>query len=130
MKKTFKDSKYTYEVVLPQMIHNKTKVTSKDILANKSLRDELLEMAWQGKLGRRDEEDFNNNGIFKIVFGDKKDDDPADPNENPDSEDPSENSDPADPNENPDTEQSQKPSEPIKVNDAKVPKSGKDKAPK
>lgn len=73
MKNQFKKDGLTYEVVLGRMSYNRKIVTAQQILSDKELREELLTQAWQGPYGKRDEEDFYKNGIFKIVYEEKSD---------------------------------------------------------
>lgn len=71
MKNTFSHEGFIYEIVLPGLIYKKKTYTCEELLEqeNREALEELVEHAWTGPEGQRDESEFNRNGIFVLVYG-------------------------------------------------------------
>ena len=74
-----------YEAVIPSLRKKGKVVAIEDILENETALNAFMKRAWSG----RDEESFNNNGIFRLVFSMENEDEEALDEEASDGEEPS-----------------------------------------
>jgi hypothetical protein len=57
-----------YSVVLPRLRYGRNIYSADEVAADEKLREELVKLAWKGKDGQRNEEDFEKNGVLRIVY--------------------------------------------------------------
>jgi hypothetical protein len=57
-----------YAVVLPRLRYGRNIYRADEVAADEKLREELVKLAWKGKDGQRNEEDFEKNGVLRIVY--------------------------------------------------------------
>ena len=67
---TFQSGEEHYEMVIPAIIIGKKTFSREEILAeeNTAVRDKLVYHAWTGPDGRREEDEFDENGIFRLIY--------------------------------------------------------------
>lgn len=57
-----------YELLVPRLRLGRDVWTAAEIVAVETVREQLVQVAWQGRDGRREEEDFAKNGILRIKY--------------------------------------------------------------
>ena len=65
----FEHDGQNYEFVIPALIWKKKDYTAEEIAADEKMRAEVVEHCWHNNRDeQREEEDFNENGILKLVY--------------------------------------------------------------
>lgn len=78
----FKLGNKEYQVVPREVLYKRKLYTAEEICKNKTIQEELVALAKKGTHGERDEADFNDNGVLKIIYSGKpKEEDSTPPKE-------------------------------------------------